>query len=56
MSQEETYGTGSRQLQDRFDTRRIADRLEQVTLHTAFTPADQAFIERSGLFFMALSR
>jgi uncharacterized protein len=49
------YHQGSRGLQDRFDSRRIADRLEEVTVHEAFTPEDQAFIERSPLFFLATS-
>ena len=53
MSQQETYNPSSRALQDRFDTRRLADRLEQVTLHTAFTANDKAFIERASLFFLA---
>jgi hypothetical protein len=47
------YHEGSRRLQDRFDTRRIADRLEQVTLHDAFTEDDRAFIERCGMLFLA---
>ena len=32
MAQSELYSDGSRRLQDRFDTRRIADRLEKVDL------------------------
>lgn len=47
------YHAGSRQLQDRFDSRRIADRLEQVTVHTTFTDGDRAFIERCPMFFLA---
>jgi hypothetical protein len=47
------YHEGSRRLQDRFDTRRIADRLEQVTLHDAFTEDDRAFIEGCGMLFLA---
>ena len=47
------YNTGSRRLQDQFDTRRLADRLEQVTHHTSFTEADRTFIEGSSLFFLA---
>jgi len=47
------YHSGSRQLQDRFDSRRIADRLEQVTAHTAFTGDDRAFIHSCPLFFLA---
>lgn len=47
------YHAGSRQLQDHFDCRRIADRLEQVTAHTAFTDDDRAFIESCPMFFLA---
>jgi predicted pyridoxine 5'-phosphate oxidase superfamily flavin-nucleotide-binding protein len=47
------YHEGSRELQDRFDSRRIADRLEQVTVHTEFTDDDAAFVERSPMFFLA---
>jgi predicted pyridoxine 5'-phosphate oxidase superfamily flavin-nucleotide-binding protein len=47
------YHEGSRQLQDRFDSRRIADRLEQVTAHTAFSEYDRAFIEAAPMFFLA---
>src|SRR5712692_1021972 len=47
------YHGGSRQLQDRFDSRRIADRLEQVTVHDTFTDDDRAFVERCSMFFLA---
>jgi predicted pyridoxine 5'-phosphate oxidase superfamily flavin-nucleotide-binding protein len=47
------YNEGSRALQDRFDSRRIADRLEQVTLRRAFTSEDKAFIEKLPMFFLA---
>lgn len=47
------YHEGSRELQDRFDSRRIADRLEEVTVHTEFTADDAAFVERSPMFFLA---
>jgi predicted pyridoxine 5'-phosphate oxidase superfamily flavin-nucleotide-binding protein len=47
------YHEGSRELQDRFDSRRIADRLEQVTVHREFTADDAAFVERCSMFFMA---
>jgi predicted pyridoxine 5'-phosphate oxidase superfamily flavin-nucleotide-binding protein len=47
------YYEGSRQLQDQFDSRRIADRLEQVTLHQAITDGDREFIERCSMFFLA---
>lgn len=47
------YNDGSRQLQDQFDSRRIADRLEQVTVHASFTDKDRAFLEHSPMFFLA---
>jgi uncharacterized protein len=47
------YHEGNRELQDQFDSRRLADRLEQVTVHTAFTSADREFIERRDMFFLA---
>ena len=37
MDNSRLYHEGSRDLQDRFDTRRIADKLERVDLHQAFT-------------------
>jgi predicted pyridoxine 5'-phosphate oxidase superfamily flavin-nucleotide-binding protein len=50
---EPLYHAGNRELQDRFDSRRIADRLEQVTLHDRFDEGDRAFVERSAMFFLA---
>ncbi len=47
------YNEGSREIQDRFDSRRIADRLEQITLRRAFTEDDKAFIARAPMFFLA---
>ncbi len=47
------YNDGSRELQDRFDSRRIADRLEQITVHDTFSDDDRAFIERVPMFFLA---
>jgi hypothetical protein len=53
MSADPMYHEGSRQLQDRFDSRRIADRLEEVTVQTALDESDKAFIQRSAFFFLA---
>ena len=47
------YHEGNRCLQDEFESRRIADRLEQVTTRTAFTEDDKAFIESRMFFFLA---
>ena len=53
MSDIALYHEGSRQLQDRFQTRRLADRLEEVIAHDVFTDADRAFIESRPMFFLA---
>ena len=47
------YHDGMRRLQDARETRRIADRLEQVTVRTAFADEDRVFIERCAMFFVA---
>jgi hypothetical protein len=47
------YHAGSRELQDRFGTRALADRLDDVKVHSAFTESDRAFIEARDMFFLA---
>ena len=47
------YHEGSRRLQDHFDCRRIADRLQEVTLSTELEDDDRRFIERAPMFFLA---
>ena len=47
------YHEGNRKLQDAFDSRRIADRLEEKLTRTAFSDDDRAFIEGSIYFFLA---
>jgi hypothetical protein len=47
------YHDGNRGLQDEFDSRRIADRLEEKLTRTAFTADDKAFIESTVYFFIA---
>lgn len=47
------YHDGMRSLQDLRETRALADRLAEITLHDAFSDADRAFIERATLFFLA---
>jgi hypothetical protein len=47
------YHQGSRQLQDQFDSRRIADRLEEKLTRTRFTADDKEFIESLPYFFLA---
>ena len=48
-----TYHDGMRQLQDLRETRALADRLEKVTMRSAFTEEDKAFIQRCRMFFLA---
>ena len=47
------YHHGNRELQDRFDSRRIADRLVEVLHRTAFSDEDREFIESRPMFFLA---
>jgi predicted pyridoxine 5'-phosphate oxidase superfamily flavin-nucleotide-binding protein len=47
------YHDGNRGLQDRYDTRRIADRIEEVLLSDEISPHDRAFIESRDMFFLA---
>jgi uncharacterized protein len=47
------YHEGNRHLQDRFESRRIADRLEEKLTRTTFTEDDRHFIESAVYFFVA---
>jgi predicted pyridoxine 5'-phosphate oxidase superfamily flavin-nucleotide-binding protein len=47
------FHEGNRKLQDQFESRRIADRLEEKLTRTALTDADKAFVEGSMFFFLA---
>ncbi len=47
------FHEGMRRLQDARKTRALADRLENVTVHTAFTDEDRAFISRAAMCFVA---
>jgi predicted pyridoxine 5'-phosphate oxidase superfamily flavin-nucleotide-binding protein len=53
MSNISMYHRGSRQLQDEFGSRRLADRLVETIAHDRFTDADRAFIESRPMFFLA---
>jgi predicted pyridoxine 5'-phosphate oxidase superfamily flavin-nucleotide-binding protein len=53
MSDISLYHQGSRQLQDRFQTRPLADRMQEVIAHAEFTEGDRAFIESRAMFFLA---
>jgi len=47
------YHEGNRQLQDQFDTRRLADRLDEAIVQDSIMPSDKDFIERLDMFFIA---
>lgn len=49
----ELYHDGQRGLQDRFDTRRLADRLEERIVHPTFQDEEREFLERQSMFFLA---
>ena len=49
------YHNGNRDLQDRFDSRRIADRLVEILHRTAFSEEDRDFIQSRAMFFLATS-
>jgi uncharacterized protein len=47
------YHEGNRTLQDRFDTRRLADRLEERLVKDTIGENDRSFIESADMFFLA---
>jgi predicted pyridoxine 5'-phosphate oxidase superfamily flavin-nucleotide-binding protein len=49
----ERYHAGNRVLQDQFDTRRLADRIDERVVHTSIASGDREFIERMDMFFLA---
>lgn len=53
MAVSKLFRRGNRALQDEFQSRAIADRLEQVTTRSAFTESDKEFIESAIYFFLA---
>ncbi len=53
MSESVLYHEGNRRLQDRFDSRRISDRLEEKLARREFTADDKAFSESLPYFFLA---
>jgi len=48
-----TYHDGNRTLQDRYDTRRLADRIDDVLCHDEIGGNDRSFIESDDMFFLA---
>ena len=53
MQDDPLYHDGMRRLQDARETRKLADRLAQVTLRARFTDEDRAFIEQCSMLFVA---
>ncbi len=49
----EMYGKEHRDLQDQFETRKLADRLEEIIVKTEFDDNDKAFIESQNMFFLS---
>lgn len=49
----EFFHEGNRKLQDRFETRPMADRLVDAIVSDRISPEDQAFIEEQNMFFFA---
>jgi uncharacterized protein YndB with AHSA1/START domain/predicted pyridoxine 5'-phosphate oxidase superfamily flavin-nucleotide-binding protein len=47
------YSDSQRDMQDRFATRKLADRLEAVLIHDHLSAVDAAFITRQNMFFLA---
>ncbi len=47
------FHQGSRELQDRFETRNLADRIVERVGTTRLSDDDRAFVERSAMFFLA---
>jgi adenylate cyclase len=47
------YHEGNRRLQDKFDSRRISDRLEEKLTHSQFTEGDKTIVESAAYFFLA---
>lgn len=51
--QPDLYSEEHRRLQDHFDTRRLADRVNEVIVHSEITDEDRKFIESRDMFFLA---
>jgi hypothetical protein len=47
------YGETHRALQDQFDTRRLADRIEEIIVKNEIGDDDKAFIESRDMFFLS---
>lgn len=47
------FTSSARGLQERFDTRRLADRIEELLVHDWISPDEAEFIEARDMFFLA---
>ncbi len=47
------YHDAQRRLQDQFDTRRLADRIEERLVHDNLHESDTAFVNAADMFFLA---
>ena len=47
------YGEQHRELQDRFQSRKMADRIEQIAVKTEIGEEEKAFIESRDFFFLS---
>ena len=48
-----TYHDGERELQERFDSTRLADKLRERVVHDTISESDREFIGRMDMFFLA---
>lgn len=53
LSMSRLYGEEHRKLQDQFQSRPLADRIEQIALKTEITDDERGFIESRDFFFLA---
>jgi predicted pyridoxine 5'-phosphate oxidase superfamily flavin-nucleotide-binding protein len=53
ISEDTLYGPGARAFQDHFDSRRLADRLVEMTLHTELSDDDIALIANQSTLWLA---
>lgn len=49
------FHAGERELQDWFDSTRLADRISEVTFHRRFNDRDRAYLAQRDMFFLATS-
>ena len=47
------FHSGNRSLQDTFDTRALADRIDTLLVRATISPGDRAFIQQRDMFFLA---